>query len=124
MESIQANRRINRSEDIQVALSFQLAATAKKAKFGSIVLADDLGLVIAAAGRKSVCEQMAAVSPMLVAKEGGACTIKNTKGSVLLSIAPIHIGPMQLYLCASEGEAAAAVQELHSGVVGITRILA
>jgi hypothetical protein len=124
MKSNQMNRRINRSEDIQVALSFQLAATAKKAKFGSIVLADDLGLVVAAAGRKSTCEQMAAVSPMLVAKEGGPCTIKNTKGSILLSVEPVHMGCMQLYLCASEGEESAATHELHVGVQGITRILA
>ncbi len=125
MEPIQTNRRLNRSEDIQVALSFQLAATAERAKFESIVLADDLGLVVAAAGRKSMCEQMAAVSPMLASnKRSWHGSVKTNKGQVRLSIAPVSVGKMKLYLCACNGDEAGITRELFNGGQGISRILA
>ena len=125
MKTFQLNRRVNRSNDAQIALSFQLAATAERAQFGAIVLADDLGLVVAAAGKKSMCEQMAAVSPMLAsADKAWHGSVKTSKGKVRLSVAPIRIGSMQLYLCASEGEESAVTRELFAGGRGVTRILA
>jgi hypothetical protein len=125
MKSFQTNRRINRSNDTQIALSFQLVATAKRAKFGSIVLADDLGMVVAAAGPKNMCEQMAAVSPMLAAEsKTWHGSVKTRKGRIRLSVAPIRVDSMQLYLCASQGDKALITRELFTGGQGISRILA
>ncbi len=125
MKTLQLNRRVNRSEDAQIALSFQLAATAARAKFGSIVLADDLGLVVAAAGPKNMCEHMAAMSPILAATDKAwHGTVKTSKGLVRLSVAPVRVGSTQLYLCASEGEETAITRELFASGKGVTRILA
>ena len=125
MTAMQTNRRVNRSDDTQIALSYQLAATAARAKFGDIVLADDLGLVIAAAGRKNMCERLAAVSPMLASSEKTwHGSVKTSKGNIRISIAPVRVGSMQLYLCASEGEKSAITRELFTSGCGISRILA
>ena len=125
MTTMQTNRRVNRSDDTQIALSYQLAATAARAKFGDIVLADDLGLIIAAAGRKNMCERLAAVSPMLASTEKTwHGSVKTSKGNVRISIAPVRVNDMQLYLCASEGEEATITRELFTGGCGISRILA
>ena len=125
MKSNPSDRRINRSDDIQVALSFQLAAAARSAKFSSIALADDLGTVIAAAGNKDVCEHMAAFSPILAgeAPHPWQGSINTESGEVRAAIAELVVGSSRLYLSAAGGRRASAEKVLSSSGLGVSRIL-
>jgi hypothetical protein len=125
MTSTQRERRINRSDDAQLALSFQLAAAAKRARFSSIALADDLGTVIAAAGNKEICEHMAALSPILAAKmtDPWQGSIDTDCGAVRAAIAQVQVGPSRLYLSAAGGRHASVHKVLSSSSCGVSRIL-
>ena len=117
------DRRRNRSENVLDALSFQLAASAKRAKFSAMVLADEYGLIIANTGSKSVCEQMAAVSPLLARNmKTWHGNVETNKGKVRLSVAPIRVDDMRLYITASEGRASHITSELFTSGKGVTRI--
>ena len=118
------NRRAERSDNMYDALTLQLKATAKRAGFSSIVLADETGLVVASAGNKSVSEYLAAMSPGLAAgsKTWNGKLLTN-KGKVPLSIAPIRFGDTFLYLSATEGMKRAISRELFLGGRGVVRIL-
>ncbi len=123
--SVQIERRINRSEDVQVALAFQLAASQERASFSSIALSDELGTVIAAAGDKLVCEHMAAMSPIVVTDQKtwrGAVTTE--AGEVRAYVKPVVIGACTLYISAAEGKRFAINRELNTSGRGVTRILA
>lgn len=122
---IQIERRNNRSEDVQVALAFQLAASQERARFSSIALSDELGTVIAAAGNKSVCEHMAALSPIVVHDHKtwkGA--VSTESGDVRAYVKPVVVGKCTLYLSAAEGKRFAINRELTTSGHGIRRILA
>ncbi len=125
MATNESNRRVNRSNDIQLALSFQLAEAARLAKFSSIALADDLGTVIAAAGNKEICEHMAAFSPILTASraESWCGSITTDAGEVYASITPVMVGGSRLYLAAAGGKRAAAHTVLSESGYGVSRIL-
>ncbi len=119
------NRRINRSSDVQVALSFQLAATAKRANFPAIVLADELGLVVSGVGSKRTCEKMAALAPMLTSRSKTFHgNIKTAGRQLRLSVAPLKIDGARLFLCAAEGDEEEITRELFNGGLGVSRILA
>ena len=125
MKVANVNRRKNRSNDVQVALSFQLAATARRANFPALVLADELGLVVARSGCKRTCERMAAIAPMLTARtKTFHGTINAGNETMRLSVAPVTISGTQLYLCAKEGDEQEITRELFTGGLGISRILA
>jgi len=117
------DRRRNRSENVQDALAYQLAASARRAKFSAMVLADEYGLIIANTGSKAVCEQMAAVSPLLARNmKPWHGKVKTNKGKVRLSVAPIRVDNMRLYLTASEGREARISGELFTSGKGVSRI--
>ena len=119
-----SDRRQNRSHNIHDALSNQLAASAERAKFSAMVLADDLGLVVATAGNKGVCEQMAALSPLLApGMKSWHGAVETNKGRVRLSVAPVRIDNTLLYLSASEGKQSQITRELFTSGKGISRIL-
>ena len=126
MHTLRINRRKNRSNDVQVALSFQLAATARRAKFSSIVLADELGMVISAFGHKETCEKMAAYAPILTNRSKTFHgSVRAQRGEeVRLSVAPLTLHASTLYLCAAEGDIEDITRELFTGGRGISRILA
>lgn len=117
------DRRRNRSENVLDALSCQLAASAKRARFSAMVLADDYGLIIANTGNKGVCEQLAAVSPLLARNmKPWHGNVETSKGKVRLSVAPIRVDDMRLYLTASEGKESRITGELFTSGKGVTRI--
>jgi len=49
---MQEERRRNRSSDLAIALGLQLHHSAARAKFKSLVLSEELGLLVAATGEK------------------------------------------------------------------------
>ncbi len=118
------NRRVKRSDNIQEALNLQLTATAKRANFGSLVLADDRGLLVASTTKKKVSEQMAALSPKLAP---GLNTwhgrVHTNAGKLRLSIAPFRFGEGLLYLSALGGVSSSISRELFMSGLGVSRIL-
>jgi hypothetical protein len=62
-------RRRKRSNDPLVALHYQLASARQEGRLDAIVVADDAGLVVAAAGAWAVCEELAAYAPLMARSE-------------------------------------------------------
>jgi hypothetical protein len=62
-------RRRKRSNDPLVALHYQLASARQEGRLEAIVVADDGGLVVAAAGSWAVCEELAAYAPLIARSE-------------------------------------------------------
>ncbi|MDJ0765005.1 MAG: hypothetical protein QNJ97_18630 [Myxococcota bacterium] len=124
MPDLLTNRRMERSDRISDALAFQLKASAKRAGFSSLVLADDAGLVVASAGNRALSEYLAAISPKLAA---GLKTwhgrVYTNRGRVRLSVAPIRFDNSLLYLSATEGSGTAIPRELFCSGRGVVRIL-
>ena len=58
-------RRIRRSPHRDLALGFQLEHVRDRGRLEALVLADDDGLSLAAAGDLAVCRELAAVAPLL-----------------------------------------------------------
>ena len=119
-----SNQRGKRSNDVMEALSLQLKSAAKRANFDSIVLGDDLGLVLAEAGDSNDNEELAALSPILVPElVSWRGQVKTKKGKVRISIAPMRIGDSRLYLTATGGDAKSVSRELFKSGLGVARIL-
>ena len=118
------DRRGQRSELIYEALQYQLGASARRAKFSSLVLADDAGLVVSAIGNKAISEHMAAISPGLTKHmRSWHGKIATNRGKVRLSVTPVRFEDNLLYLSATEGLANAIPRELFWSGLGVLRIL-
>ena len=125
MADVFPNRRFQRSSRTHEALHLQLAASAKRARFSSFVLSDDLGLVIASYGNPTVSEHIAALSPKLAAgNKTWHGKLKTNLGEVLLSVAPIKYDDTTLFLSATEGMGPVIPKELFNSGKGVLRILA
>jgi hypothetical protein len=118
-------RRDTRSDRVHEALKLQLMASARRAGFSSLVLADDQGLVVASIGNKAVSEHLAAISPGLASgmKTWHGKVLTN-RGRVRLSVAPLRFEDSLLYLAATEGTASDISRELFTSGRGALRILA
>lgn len=118
------DHRDDRSDDVMEALSLQLKATAERANFDSIVLGDDLGMVLAEAGDSNDNEELAALSPILVPElVSWRGQVKTKNGKKRVSIAPMCIGDSRLYLTATGGDAKNVSRELFKSGLGVARIL-
>ncbi|MCP4604244.1 MAG: hypothetical protein GY847_27600 [Proteobacteria bacterium] len=120
-----SDRRIKRSDRIHEALEMQLKASAERARFSSIVLADDAGFVVACAGNQTISEHLAAMSPKLASglKTWHGKVLTN-RGRVRLSVAPMRFDDSFLYLSATEGVGSEIPRELFTSGRGVVRILA
>ncbi|MCP4196466.1 MAG: hypothetical protein GY762_04880 [Proteobacteria bacterium] len=119
-----SNQRTERSKNVMEALSLQLQAAARRARFDSIVLADDLGLVLAEAGNSKRNEELAALSPVLAPElVSWRGQVKTRQGKVRVSIAPMRIGDSRMFLTATGGDAKAVSRELFKSGLGVARIL-
>lgn len=118
-------RRRLRSDDPQAALRYQLAACREDGALDALVLADDTGMCLFAAGFADTCEEVAATLPLLGRKAG------DFRG-VLLGPAPGHavlvrafdVGGTPLYACAVGADDARAEASLARTIAGAARILA
>ena len=118
------DRRRRRSDDIQKALSYQLSTSAERALFNSIVLADESGLVMAWSGNDGLCEQMAAISPLLArCMKPWQGDVETNIGKVRLSIAPLSVNGCQLFIAAVAGKKSDIARELFRSGQGVSRIL-
>ena len=121
----QEERRTNRSDNIFCALELQLAATARRARFSSIVLTEEQGLTVASTGNAGEVEEIAAMSPQLA--PGGRIwqgKIRNDDGgSRLVTVAPIQSDTSKLFICAVGGNSSIITSALLRGGQGVKRIL-
>ena len=120
------DRRRKRSQDPLVALHYQLAYTRNEEHLDAIVVADDCGVVVAAAGSWAACEELAAYAPILSRgtwSEPGArdtSRVAELKGQI--DIQPVVVDGSTVLLC-SRGKAArrGAMDRAAAGVARILR---
>lgn len=121
----QEERRTNRSDNLFHALELQLAATARRARFSSVVLTEAQGITVASTGNAGEAEDLAAMSPQLAS--GG----KLWQGKIscgdgahqLVTIAPVQSESGKLFLCAVGGNGTVITSALLCGGQGVKRIL-
>jgi len=127
MASIE-NRRRQRSSDPLIALHYQLAHVRQEERLEALVVADDSGVVVAAAGAWATCEELAAYAPLLVrssshepppSDEGAASRVAEMRPHV--DIQPVTVEGQTVLLCSRGGPRRAAT--LHRAAAGVARIL-
>ncbi len=117
-------RRVNRSNQPFAALRYQLAASARRAHFSSMVLGEELGLVVADAGDAHVCEEVAALAPHIAAgRELWHGRIVTTSGQKTVTIAAVRSPHGRLYLSGVGGSRSGIVTEIERSRRGVCRIL-
>jgi hypothetical protein len=119
-------RRRNRSDDAQRALSIQLSQVRDEARLDALVLATHEGLAIAHAGDPAVCSELAAVAPLL--SQGPLMTeIELQQRLLFVRTVTFEGSPLYLASCGDDpGETSAAQVDrwLAQATLGVTRILA
>lgn len=119
-------KRRKRSYNVHEALELQLAATAERGHFSSVMLAEKQGIAVAGAGDMTADEEICALAPQLVPGNRvwqGRVAIDNGPEKYV-TITPVKTDVGSLYLCGVGGESAAVIAELIKGGQGVNRILA
>ncbi len=126
MNTLSSNRRKYRSENVHEAIRHQLIASARRAQLCAMVLADHEGFVFSATKTGYLCEQIAALAPILAERDQGwQGSVDTVHGTMRLTVTPIQVNGRQLYLTACDGEAGPLLaKELNTSGIGIGRILA
>lgn len=122
----QDERRVKRSHNVHEALELQLAATAERAHFNTVILAEHQGIPVAGAGEVFEDEEIAALAPSLVPGKKvwqGKVAIDNGPEK-RVTIAPIETDVGNLYVCGVGGESSKVIAELLVSCKGVNRILA
>ena len=63
------DRRLARSENTQLALTRLLEAARRASALEALALGDELGLLVAGAGAAELCDELAAVAPLVAAND-------------------------------------------------------
>jgi hypothetical protein len=119
-------RRQNRSDDPQRALSIQLSQVRDEAQLDALVLATHDGLTIAHAGDLAVCSELAAVAPLL---SQGPLPTEIELPQQLLFVRTVTFEGSALYLVSCGDDPDRTTRDrvdrwLAEATVGVTRILA
>jgi hypothetical protein len=118
-------RRRQRSNDVFRALAYQLRACREDANLDALVLSDQDGLCIAAAGPADACDEVAATLPILGRKAGDFSGV--LLGAGLGSPARLQrfsVHGLDFYLCALGGNDELRNRQIARSISGISRILA
>jgi hypothetical protein len=122
---MQPERRTHRSNNIFEALGLQLAATARRAGFTSLLLAEGQGIPVVSAGPCAALEEVAAVAPSLApGARPWHGRLRGEGGATLVTVLPISTADGPLFLCAAGGSGPEVAADLLHGSLGICRILA
>lgn len=114
-------RRSRRSHLSHLALRYQLEHVKTNGGLEALVLADDAGMLVAAAGETGVCEELAAVAPLMGRSPLGMPLPPLLRGGEV-SVRPISLNGQDLYL-ASVGGGVARDALLSHSMAGVQRIL-
>jgi hypothetical protein len=120
------DRRRKRSQDPLVALHHQLASTRSEERLDAIVVADDCGVVVAAAGSWAACEELAAYAPILSqgawTEPGVRDTSRMEELRKQVDIQPVEVDGQTVLLCArGKAPRAGAMDRAAEGVARILR---
>jgi hypothetical protein len=119
------DRRRKRSQDPLVALHYQLAYTRNEERLDAIVVADDCGVVVAAAGSWAACEELAAYAPILSrgawTEPGARATSRVEELRNQVDIQSVQVDGQTVLLC-SRGKGARA-GAMDRAAAGVARIL-
>jgi hypothetical protein len=123
-EIMQIERRQKRSEDLSEALGHQLDCSAMRANFSSLVLAEELGLMVAGAGNGEELEEIAALTPLLAGQSRyWQGRVETSAGTKLVTVVKVDTSLGQFYLSGVEGKLSAIWSELRQGSLGVARIV-
>ena len=114
-------RRTRRSPVQPTALRYQLEHTRERGTFEALVLADDAGLVLAAAGERGLCEELGAIAPLMGRSPMGMRLPPLLRGGEV-AIRPVQLHGQELYIACIGGNVARDALLTHS-TAGIERIL-
>lgn len=114
-------RRARRSEQRDVALRFQIEHARDQARLEALVLADEDGIVVAESGDRAVCEELAAIAPLLGRTLGMPMPPLLRGAEIAVRSVRVHGRPLYL---ASIGGTVARDALLSTSVRGVERILA
>jgi hypothetical protein len=127
-----SERRIRRSDDILVALHYQLTEVRQKANLQALVLADSTGVVVAGSGSWPVCEELAAYAPLLEdcnsneAESELTQTLSKLRSEVVIEHVHLEAGEQHILLCgrtAQFTDAASTNALMRNAAQGVLRIL-
>lgn len=109
-------RRLNRSSDPLVALSRLLEATRRRSGASALALADETGICIAGAGDAAICEDLAALAPLVAAEPPMNDTIPCRLDVVerTMQVRRLRIDGIEVLLCA-EGPHGVDVADAEAG---------
>lgn len=117
-------RRSNRSSNTSKALLFQLQACREDSSLEAIVLSDEDGLCLAAAGDRDTCDEIAANLPFVGSKapdfEG---VLFSPSKAWKVGVRRFEVMGTELYLCVAGGKGPARDKELQRSLGGVARIL-
>ncbi|MDQ3037279.1 MAG: hypothetical protein M3Y87_33100 [Myxococcota bacterium] len=113
-------RRMRRSDSRELALRYQIAHARDQARLEALVLADGAGIVIAESGDRAVCEELAAIAPLLSVSLGMPMPPLLRGADVAVRSVRVHGQPVYL---ASVGGTVARDALLSTSLRGVYRIL-
>lgn len=114
-------RRSRRSSHRDLALGFQLEHVRDRGRLEALVLADDDGLALSAAGDPAVCRELAAIAPLWAKSILGIPLPPMLRGAEI-AVRIVHVHGQPLYL-ASVGGGVARDALLSHSLSGVHRIL-
>ncbi len=117
-------RRQNRSQDLGLALELQLCSTAERASFGSLVLAEERGLMVAGAGKNDELEEIAALAPLLAGTSRfWQGRVDTTMGNRLITVVRVETALGTFYLSGTDGNIISIWSEMRHSSRGVARIV-
>ncbi len=121
MNWLREERRGRRSSARHEALRYQLEAARDRGRLEALVLADDGGILVSSAGESGVCEELAAIGPLMARAPLGMPLPPLLRGGEV-AVRPIHLHGQDLFLVALGGNVARDALLNHS-TQGVHRIL-
>ena len=119
------DRRERRSDNLTQALRYLLDACRESGRLGAMLLADHDGLLLAAAGDGTACEEVAArIARIPIAVGSYRGTVIGETGAWPVHMRRVRIQDLSIYCCAIGGGADDRTRQVARAAVGVERILA
>ena len=118
-------RRQRRSDDVLIAMTYQLEACRQEAELEAMIVSDENGLCVVSSGKPETCEELAARLPIIGrnAPDFGGILLSGN-GGLKMVVKTFTFAGTSLYACALGKPHARLETTLARGIKGVTRILA